>query len=265
MYQKALFGTILGMLKEGKTERKEMPDKFRIVFLIGRGSRLPNILDKILIPESGITVPLVISHKKPPEGKEDVVGITDAMKRGIKVDYCNLAQMRAADKKAFPEEWDHPSMMNDDIYKDWWMRLNASHLTQQYYRSDIIFMTGWDLVLDENFMRFFPNVPVLNVHPHPLPDSKDDTIVAPDGATVPVLRGTEVWVKAIEQKLPWSGVTIHKIVPGEFDVGQVLAREWLKVDPEDTARTLREKLNEVEDRIVPETLLKIAKGEIKVA
>lgn len=253
------------MKVESSPERKEMPDNFRIVFLIGRGSRLPNILDKILTPESGITVPLVISHKKPEEGQEDVPGIVTAHSRGIKVDYWNLAQMRAADKKAFPEEWTIPQAMNEDIYKDWWMRLLGSHLRQQYYKPDLIFMTGWDLVIDSNFMYFFPDVPILNVHPHPLPDSKDDTVTAPDDTTVPVLRGTEVWAKATAQKLPWSGVTIHKIIPEEFDVGRVIAREWVKVDPTDTADTLRQKLNEVEDRIVPETLLKIAKGELQVA
>lgn len=234
-----------------------MQEKLRTAFLTGRGSRLPNILEKILTPDSGVSVTIVVSHRKPPEGANDVAGILEAKKRGIVAIYWNLAQMKASDNKTHGN-WDEATFRTN------YMRFLGAFLTQQNYKPDLIVMTGWDLVLDENFTAFFKDIPVLNVHPHPLPDGKEDTIIAPDGKEIQVLRGTEVWVKAIEQKLPWSGVTIHKVIPAEYDVGKVIAREWVKIDPQDTAETLRTKLNEAEDKIVPETILKIAKGEITV-
>ncbi|MBI4059375.1 hypothetical protein HY404_04005 [Candidatus Microgenomates bacterium] len=237
-----------------------MQKRFNLAFLIGRGSRLPNILDKILTPDSPVAVTAVISHRKPAEGETDVIGITEAKRRDITAVYFNLVQMNLADKKAF---LDH----SDGQYRPNYMRNLAAFLSQSYYKPDLVFMTGWDLVVDDNFMSFFmkQNIPVLNVHPHPLPETPEETMVAPDGTSNKVLRGTEVWTQAVEEKLGWSGVTIHQVIPGIYDVGKVVALEWVKIDPADTSQTLRQKLNEVEDKLVPETILKIAHGEIKLA
>lgn len=241
------------------TERKELSQDFRVVFLIGRGSRLPNILDKITVAGSGITVSLIISHRKPTEGQEDVIGIAYAKKLGIPTSYWNLKQMYAANKSTFGDS-------DETEYRAGYMRTLGAFLSQQYYRANLIFMTGWDLVLDDDFANFFQKqgVPILNVHPHPLPDvdQPQNEIVAPDGTTIPVLRGTEVWVKAVEQKIGWSGVTIHQIIPREYDVGPVVAREWVKIDASDTADTLREKLNKLEDKLAPAILLGAATGKI---
>lgn len=248
----------LGMV-ELMTEQKELPGKFKIAFLIGRGSRLTNILEKILTPESPVKVTIVVSHRKPKEDQEDVPGIQEAKKRGIQAVYWNLKQMYAVNKSTFGDS-------DGTEYRAGYMRTLGAFLSQQYYRANLVFMTGWDLVLDDNFANFFQKqgVPILNVHPHPLPDvdQPQNEIVAPDGTTIPVLRGTEVWIKAIEDKLAWSGVTIHQVISREYDVGPVVAREWVKIDTGDTVETLREKLNVVEDRIVPETILKIQKGEV---
>lgn len=244
-------------------ESEEKLNQLRIVFLIGRGSRLPNILDKIL-PGSPIRVTLVVSHRKLEEGNGDVPGVAYAKKMGIPAIYWNLVQMRKADFDTFAP----PAMKEDshaELYREKFMKLLGAFIFQPYYKPDLIFMTGWNLVLDYNFTSFFQkeNIPILNVHPHPLPNTNEpqDEITAPDGKKIPVLRGTEVWVKAIEQKLPWSGVTIHQVIPEEYDVGLVVASEWVKIDPKDTDQTLREKLNEIEDRIVPQTILDIATGK----
>ena len=221
-------------------------------------------MDKIL-PDSPLRATLVVSHRKPEEGNGDVPGVAYAKKMGIPAIYWNLVQMRKADFDTFAP----PAMKEDyhaELYREKFMRLLGAFIFQQCYKPNLIFMTGWDLVVDDNFTRFFQkeNIPILNVHPHPLPNTNEpqDEITAPDGTKIPVLRGTEVWVKAIELKLPWSGVTIHKVIPEVYDVGPVVARKWVKIDPKDTDKTLREKLNKIEDKIVPKTILKIAKGQI---
>lgn len=227
----------------------------KVEFLIGRGSRLPSILEKIQAPENNIQVTFVVSHKKPADGQEDVIGITEAKKLGIPTLYFNLAQMRQI-RKTLEETTDETG------YRASWQRILAETLLQQYYKPDLVLLSGWDIVLDHNFLEPFQkeNIPVLNVHPHPLPDTNEpqDVITAPDDSQIPVLRGMEVWAEAINKGLKWSGVTMHHIIPDSYDTGKVVAREWVKIEENDTVETLREKLNKLEDELVPNTLLKLA-------
>lgn len=229
----------------------------KVEFLIGRGSRLPNILENILRPGTRVEVALVVSHRKPNEGEMDVIGIAEAKKRGITAVYFNLFQMRVLHRNTVGE-------ITDEEYRKFFEQNLAEFMLQSYYKPHLVIMTGWNLVLGENFLRPFQkeNIPVWNVHPFPLPDVDEpqDEITAPDGTKLPVLRGAEVWVETINRNLPWSGVTIHQIVPEGFDIGKVVAREWLKVEPEDTDQTLREKLNKLEDKLVPQTILEFAKS-----
>ncbi|MBI3290250.1 hypothetical protein HYZ78_02550 [Candidatus Microgenomates bacterium] len=237
----------------------EVENLFKVIFLIGRGSRLPNILDNIFPEGSNIDIRLVVSHKKPEEGEENVPGITYAENKDHRIAYWNLAQMRAADKNAFGQNH------NKEEFDKWFMRMFGAFLSQQYYKPDAIFMTGWDLVLEKELVTFFPDIPIYNVHPHPLTDLSDpnqDEIEAPDGTKVEVLRGQEVWERAIEKGLSWSGVTIYRIIADDPDKGHVVTREWLKIEEGETAGQLRKRLDEIEDRITPETILKIASGEI---
>lgn len=232
----------------------------KVEFLIGRGSRLPNILEKILMASgSGIEVTLVVSHRKQEGGQENVPGITEAKKRGITAVYFNLIQMRVLHRNTVGE-------ITDEEYRKFFEQNLAEFMLQSYYKPSLVVMTGWNLVLGENFLKSFQkeNIPVWNIHPFPLPNvgEPQDEITAPDGIKLPVLRGAEVWVETINRKLPWSGVTIHEAVSEGFDIGKVVAREWLKVETEDTAETLREKLNDLEDKLVPQTILGFAGQKI---
>lgn len=228
----------------------------KVEFLIGRGSRLPNILENILRPGTGIEITLVVSHRKPEDGQENVVGIMEAKKRGITAVYFNLVQMRALYKNTFGQ-------IPDDEYRKLFEQNLAEFMLQTYYKPGLVVMTGWNLVLGENFLRPFQkeNIPVWNVHPFPLPDvdQPQGEITAPDGTKLPVLRGAEVWTETVNRKLPWSGVTVHEAISEGYDRGRVIAQEWLKVEPADTAETLREKLNKLEDKLVPQTILEFAK------
>lgn len=230
----------------------------KVEFLIGRGSRLPNIIRNL--EQAGIEITLIVSHRKPNEGERDVIGIAEARRLGITAVYFNLVQMRALHKSIFGET-------DDAEYRKLFEQNLAEFMLQSYYRPDLVVMTGWNLVLGENFLRPFQKegIPVWNVHPFPLPDvgEAQDEIVAPDGKKLPVLRGQEVWVETINRKLAWSGVTVHEAVPEDFDIGKVVAQEWLKVKPADTAETLREKLNVLEDKLVPQTILEFAQKQKK--
>lgn len=232
----------------------------KVEFLVGRGSRLPNILENILRPGTGIEITLVISHRRPEDGQENVVGIAEAKKKGITAVYFNLVQMRALHKNTFGET-------ADDEYRKLFEQNLAGFMLQTYYKPDLVVMTGWNLVLGENFLEPFQkeSIPVWNVHPFPLPDvgEPQDEIRAPDGTKLPVLRGAEVWTETVNQKLPWSGVTVHEAISEGYDRGKVIARKWLKVEPTDTVETLREKLNKLEDKLVPQTILEFIQQQKK--
>lgn len=58
-----------------------------------------------------------------------------------------------------------------------------------------------------------------------------------------------------------SGATVH-IVDEEYDTGPVLSQATVPVQPGDTAETLAERVLQVEHTLYPETLQKIATGEI---
>lgn len=231
----------------------------KVEFLIGRGSRLPNILEKISEKGNIVEVTLAVSHRKPEDEQSDVPGIAEVKKRGITAVYFNLAQMRALYRNTLGDTI-------DEDYRKLFEQNLAEFMLQSYYKPDLVVMTGWNLVLGESFLRPFQkvNIPVWNVHPFPLPDINEpqEEITAPDGAKLPVLRGAEVWTETIDRKLPWSGVTIHKAVSEGFDIGKVVAREWLKVEPADTVESLREKLNVTEDKLVPQTILEFAKKTV---
>ena len=60
-----------------------------------------------------------------------------------------------------------------------------------------------------------------------------------------------------------SGVTIH-LVTSEYDQGPILAQHRIPVLPGDTAESLAARVLEVEHALYPETLAKIAAGEIEL-
>ncbi len=248
------------MIAELAPERRETENEFRIVFLIGNGSRLKGILDRIL-DDPGISVTYVASHRKPKDGAKDIIGIAEAKNRkpSIPTGYWIRPQMNAADKRT-------NSAHDDNEYKATYMRILGDFISQENYRPNLVVMTGWDLILDQNIIDKIhaAGARIINVHPHPLPGTDAKFIETPDGTEAEVKRGTEAWVQAIDSGLTWSGATVHEVLDDKFDTGPVLAIEWIPIEPGETADSLRGKLNTIEDKLVPQAIKKI-KEESKSA
>ena len=118
-------------------------------------------------------------------------------------------------------------------------------------------MAGWledqgvVLVVCAGYMHllspaFLERLPAINVHPSLLPH----------------FPGTHAVEDALAAGVEETGVTVHRVDEG-VDTGPILAQEAVPILPGDTPETLRERLHEVEHRLLPEAVrLWLARGPI---
>lgn len=89
---------------------------------------------------------------------------------------------------------------------------------------DFLVSAGFDYIIPPEILKI-PNFGAINLHPSYLPHNRG---VNPD-----------VW--SILKERP-AGVSIHHMTP-TVDAGDIIAREEVEVDPSDTARSLRKRLD----------------------
>src|SRR5262249_34894338 len=94
---------------------------------------------------------------------------------------------------------------------------------------------------------------VLNIHPALLPKF--------GGTGMYGARVHEAVIAANEKE---SGATIH-LVTEEYDQGPIVAQSRIRVLPGDSAESLAARVLEVEHALYPQTLARIARGEIELA
>lgn len=246
-----------------------------IALLIGAGSRIPLLLERLAKPDAPALITNVVSHKAllpDEEGKKtrDVIGIAEAKKYGISTCYFNLAQMREAVKKV-------KQSLDELKFREDYFRILGAYLCQNYpVRPAAVFMLGWDLVVSEEFLKFFPSeneslYSVINLHPGQLPDNRGEkTVKLPSGVKVPVLRGEhdEVLNEAIRLRLPVLGACMHFARP-EADVGEYIIERIevpiiYKDNDENTFNDYEERLRVAESELVADVVDKFAQGKISV-
>ena len=119
---------------------------------------------------------------------------------------------------------------------------------------DLVLMLGWMHLVPAAFLRRFPQT--LNLHPAWLPlDSRDDVVEAPDGTTIPALRGAHALRDAIRGGIPWVGATVHRVT-SETDRGDVLVRIPVPVGDARTEEALRERVRPAEFCAVERAVLR---------
>ncbi len=206
----------------------------RVAFLIGRGSRLPNLLGKLRgVP--GIEVACVLSHKK------EAPGLEAARAAGIPAEYVRITDW-------YREKSGRPASELDAEAKS---RLRAEYMEALARRltdspADLAFMTGWDLVLGQMFFKQFTGA-VMNVHP----------------SLLPAFPGENAWVQALEYGAKVTGATVHFVVDDGIDTGPVILQESVEIAEGETADSLREKLNVVEDKLGPRAIELFVAGKLE--
>ena len=108
----------------------------------------------------------------------------------------------------------------------------------------LVLLLGWMHLLPAAFLARFPQT--INLHPAFLPlDPAADETIAPDGTTIPALRGAHALRDALRDGVPWTGATVHHVT-AEADRGAVLVRTPLAVGAARTEDALRERVRPVE-------------------
>jgi phosphoribosylglycinamide formyltransferase 1 len=113
-------------------------------------------------------------------------------------------------------------------------RAMADWLAQ--HRVELVVCAGYMQLLEPAFLERFPNR-VVNVHPAPLP----------------AFPGAHPLEDLLAAGAPEAAATVHFVDEG-VDTGPVIVSEPVPVLPHDTVESLRERVHEVEHRLLPEVV-----------
>ena len=107
----------------------------------------------------------------------------------------------------------------------------------------LVVCAGYMHLLTPPFLERFP---AMNVHP----------------SLLPAFPGTTPIEDALAAGVEKTGVTVHFLDEG-VDTGPVIAQEVVPIRPGDTAQSLRERIHEVEHRLLPEAARRYLAGALR--
>lgn len=194
----------------------------------GTGSNLAAIIsaiEKKKIKKGKIVA--VISNKK------DAYGLIRAKEKNIPTEVLDLADFKRSGKTR--------SEYDDDLGK----------LISETYNPDLIVLAGWMLILSNNFIKYFPNR-IINLHPGLLPNK----------ATVGLHTDAAVQY-AIDHNFAYTGSTVHFITE-KVDEGPIILKSRVKILPEDTVKSLYERMKKEEHKILPKAIALFCKDKLKI-
>lgn len=110
------------------------------------------------------------------------------------------------------------------------------------HRVELVVLAGFMEILTPGFVARHRTI---NVHPSLLPD----------------FPGLRAWEQALAAGVAETGATVHLVDAG-LDTGPVLAQEAVPVLPGDDADALHARIQAVEHRLLPATVLRLARDEI---
>lgn len=193
-----------------------------VVLASGSGSNLQALLDASADGWLPAEVIAVVSDKA------DAFALERAQRAGIAAEHVPLADRRDPVLRA--------------AFNERLAEVVAGH------EPDLVVLAGWMLILAPSFLDRFPGR-VVNVHPALLPDD-DGAWVESSAGPLPALRGAHTVRDAVRAGLPMTGATVHLVTPA-FDVGPVLAREEVAIQPGEDEASLHERIKAVEHRLLP--------------
>ena len=103
----------------------------------------------------------------------------------------------------------------------------------------LICLAGFMKILSKNFIKKFRGQ-ILNIHPSLLPKYK----------------GLNTHEKAIENKDKYSGCTVH-FVNSKLDSGRIILQKKVRINKNETPRTLAKKILIQEHKLYPRAILKV--------
>jgi phosphoribosylglycinamide formyltransferase 1 len=110
--------------------------------------------------------------------------------------------------------------------------------------AEVVVCAGYMHLLTQPFLELFPGR-ILNVHP----------------SLLPAFPGTTPIEDALAAGVSETGVTVHFVDEG-VDTGPVILQARVAVYEEDTADTLRERIHEIEHRLLPYGVRLFLEGKV---
>ena len=104
---------------------------------------------------------------------------------------------------------------------------------------DLICLAGFMKILSKTFINNF-NGKILNIHP----------------SLLPKFKGLNTHERAIRNKEKYSGCTVH-FVNSKLDSGKIILQDKVKINKNETPKTLGKKILAKEHKLYPKAILKI--------
>ena len=104
---------------------------------------------------------------------------------------------------------------------------------------DLICLAGFMKILSKNFIDDFRGK-ILNIHP----------------SLLPKFKGLNTHERALKNNEKFSGCTVH-YVNSKLDSGKVILQKKVKINKNETSKTLRDKILKQEHKLYPEAIKKI--------
>ncbi len=111
---------------------------------------------------------------------------------------------------------------------------------------DLIVLAGYMRILTDYFIDSFPNK-IVNIHP----------------SLIPAFKGLKAQKQAIDFGAKYTGCTVH-FVSKEIDSGAVIIQAVVPVLPNDTEKTLSDRILQMEHRIYPQAIKWLSENRIKL-
>ena len=106
-------------------------------------------------------------------------------------------------------------------------------------RIDLICLAGFMKILSKTFINNF-NGKILNIHP----------------SLLPKFKGLNTHERAIRNKEKYSGCTVH-FVNSKLDSGKIILQYKVKINKNETPKTLAKKILAKEHKLYPKAILKV--------
>jgi phosphoribosylglycinamide formyltransferase 1 len=113
---------------------------------------------------------------------------------------------------------------------------------------DWVVLAGYMRLLSEPILHAYARR-IVNIHP----------------SLLPAFPGLHPHRQALVRGVRVSGATVHLVEPGPVDGGEILAQASVLVYPEDTEKTLADRILKVEHRLYPKALRMLFDGRLRVA
>ena len=106
-------------------------------------------------------------------------------------------------------------------------------------RIDLICLAGFMKILSKTFINNFDGK-ILNIHP----------------SLLPKFKGLNTHEKAIRNKEKFSGCTVH-FVNSKLDSGEIILQDKVRINKNETPKTLAKKILAKEHKLYPKAILKV--------